>query len=63
VAYYYDYIWDLNPDQLILDRELDTKKLGWQAGDMFVLVEGSNNQKFLRRMDQLDKFVRGIGNA
>jgi hypothetical protein len=63
VAYYYDYIWDLNPDQLILDRELDTKKLGWQTGDVFVLVEGSNNQKFLRRMDQFEKFVRGIGNA
>lgn len=59
---YYDYIWDMNPDQLILDKELDTKKLGWQPGDVFVLVEGANQQKYLRKMNALEKFTRGIAN-
>jgi len=57
---YYDYIWDLNPDQLILDKELDTKKLGWQPGDVFILVEGANKQKYLRKMRVVEKFTRGI---
>ena len=59
---YYDYIWDLNPDQLILDKELDTKKLGWSPGDVFVLVQGSNDQKYLRKMNVLERFTRGIDN-
>lgn len=59
---YYDYIWDLNPDQLILDKELDTGKLGWKPGDVFLLVEGSNNQKYLRKMSALERFTRGITN-
>ncbi len=57
---YYDYIWDLNPDQLILDQELNTEKLGWKLGDVFLLVEGANNQKYLRKMSVLERFTRGI---
>lgn len=57
---FYDYIWDLNPDQLILDKELPTDKLGWKPGDIFVLVEGSNQHKYLRKMNTLEKFTRGI---
>lgn len=59
---YYDYIWDLNPDQLILDKELDIQKLGWNSGDVFVLVEGQNSQKYLRKMSALERFTRGINN-
>jgi hypothetical protein len=59
---YYDYIWDLNPDQLILDKELDTKKLGWKPGDVFVLVEGSNKQNYLKKISVLERFTRGIEN-
>ncbi len=59
---YHDYIWDLNPNQLILDKELDTAKLGWQPGDIFVLAEGANKQKYLRKMSVLEKFTRGIAN-
>ena len=62
MAYYYDYIWDLNPDQLILDRELNTEKLGWSNGDVFVLVEGANKQKYLRKMSVLERFTRGLTN-
>ena len=60
---YHDYIWDLNPDQLILDKELDTAKLGWKPGDVFVLVEGINKQKYLRKMSVLERFTRGLENA
>ena len=59
---YYDYVWDLNPDQLILDKELNTAKLGWKIGDVFVLVEGSDSQKYLRKMNVLERFTRGIAN-
>jgi len=55
---YIDYIWDLNPDQLILDRELDINKLGWQTGDVFKLVD-INGRKVFRRMDPLQAFLEG----
>lgn len=59
---YYDYDWDLNPHQLILDKELDTTKLGWAVGDVFVLVEGTDQQKYLKKISMLEKFTRGIEN-
>lgn len=55
---YYDYIWDLNPDQLILDQELDINKLGWQTGDIFKLVD-INGRKVFRRVDPLQAFLEG----
>lgn len=55
---YHDYIWDLNPDQLILDQELDTSKLGWQTGDIFKLVD-INGRKVFRRIDPLQAFLEG----
>ena len=55
---YIDYIWDLNPDQLILDRELDISKLGWQTGDIFKLVD-INGRKVFRRVDPLQAFLEG----
>jgi len=56
--YYYDYVWDLNPDMLILDAELDTKKLGWQPGDVFKLVE-INGKKMIKKVDPLHAFLEG----
>ena len=56
--YYYDYVWDLNPDMLILDAELDTKKLGWQNGDVFKLVE-INGKKMFKKVDPLQAFLEG----
>lgn len=56
--YYYDYVWDLNPDMLILDTELDTKKLGWQTGDVFKLVE-INGKKMFKKVDPLQAFLEG----
>ena len=59
---YYDYDWDLEPTHMKLDKELDTNKLGWQPGDVFMLVEGDNQQKYLRKISALERFTRGIDN-
>jgi hypothetical protein len=56
---YHDYSWDLNPDQLLLDQELDIDKLGWKAGDLFKLIN-INGQVALRKVDPIEKFIRGI---
>lgn len=33
--HYFDYLWDLYPNKVILDSEIDIKKLGWVEGDLF----------------------------
>ena len=57
--HYYDYEWDLYPQSIVFDRELDTEKLGWQRGDLFklVVVEGRTR---LVKIDPLEKFTRGM---
>ena len=30
---YYDYEWDLEPNRILLDAELNIDKLGWRQGD------------------------------
>lgn len=55
---YYDYVWELNPDQLILDQELNIDKLGWKAGDIFKLVN-VNGRVMLRKIDPMAAFLEG----
>ena len=57
---YYDYEWELHPQVLVFDRELDTDKLGWQQGDLFKFVIDEDGRTALRKIDPLEKFVRGI---
>ena len=57
---YYDYEWELHPRALVFDRELDTDKLGWQQGDLFKFVIDEDGRTALRKIDPLEKFVRGI---
>ena len=56
---YYDYEWDLYPQSIVFDRELDMNKLGWQAGDVFKLVVAEGKTKLVK-MDPLEKFTRRI---
>jgi hypothetical protein len=56
---YCDYIWDLEPNRIVLDAELNTDRLGWQAGDCFKFVN-INGQQQLVKIDLLEKFTRGI---
>ena len=54
---HYDYEWDLYPNYLLLDKELDTDKLGWKAGDLFELVNKDGTQ-MLKKVDPLIKFLK-----
>ena len=53
-----DYTWDLSPDRIILDQELNIDKLGWKAGDLFKIIN-INGVAQLVKLDPLEKFVRG----
>ena len=54
---FYDYEWDLYPDSIVFDRELDIEKLGWKVGDVFRLVEEDGRMKLIK-IDTLEKFIR-----
>jgi hypothetical protein len=54
---YYDYEWDLEPNRILLDAELNVDKLGWQAGDYFQ-VKNVNGRAMLVKVDPLIKFLK-----
>ena len=54
---YYDYDWDLSPESIVLDNELNIDKLGWKAGDCFV-VQNINGRAMLRKIDPLEQFIK-----
>ena len=54
---HFDYQWDLYPDKIILDEELNVDKLGWKGGDYFRLVN-ANGKVMLVKVDPLVKFLR-----
>lgn len=53
---HYDYNWDLYPNMIKLDQELNTDKLGWKHGDLFKFVN-VNGQQLLKKVDPLEKFL------
>jgi hypothetical protein len=54
---YYDYAWDLEPNRILLDSELDIDKLGWKGGDYFQ-VTNINGRAMLVKVDPLEKFLK-----
>ena len=54
---FYDYEWDLYPDSIVFDRELDIEKIGWEVGDVFRLVKDNGRMKLIK-IDPLEKFIR-----
>jgi anaerobic selenocysteine-containing dehydrogenase len=54
---YYDYEWDLEPNRILLDAELDIDKLGWRHGDYFKIVN-VNGQAMLVKVDAVVKFIK-----
>lgn len=54
---YVDYDWDVNSERIVLDRELNIDKLGWKAGDCFV-VQNVDGRAMLRKLDPLEKFIK-----
>ena len=55
---YMDYNWDLSPNGIKFDEELDIDKLGWKSGDCFKIVN-RNGQAMLVKMDSVEQFTRG----
>lgn len=55
---HFDYEWDLHPDRIILDEELNTDRLGWRGGDMFKFVN-INGKQMLVKLDPVEQFTRG----
>jgi hypothetical protein len=56
--HFYDYEWDLYPNSIVFDRELDIDSLGWEIGDVFRLIEENGSTKLVK-VHPLEKFVRG----
>jgi hypothetical protein len=54
---YYDYDWDLEPNRIVLDAELNVDKLGWRNGDYFQ-VKNVNGRAMLVKIDPLIKFLK-----
>ena len=54
---YYDYDWDLSSERIVLDGELNIDKLGWKAGDCFV-VQNIDGRAMLTKVDPLVQFVK-----
>ena len=54
---YVDYSWDLEPNRIVLDQELDIDKLGWNSGDYF-RVTNVNGRVMLVKIDPLIKFLK-----
>jgi len=54
---YFEYDWDLEPNRILLDPELDIDKLGWRHGDYFK-VSNINGRAMLVKVDALEKFIK-----
>jgi len=54
---YYDYTWDLEPNRILLDSELNVDALGWRGGDYFQ-VRNVAGRVMLVKVDPLEKFLR-----
>lgn len=57
---YIDYRWDLEPNRILFDPELDIDKLGWKGGDIF-RVTNVNGRAMLVKVEPLEGFVREGG--
>ena len=53
-----DYDWDLSPDGIKFDEELDIDKLGWKHGDHF-MITNKNGRAMLIKVDPVVAFVKG----
>ena len=59
---YFDYTFDLDPNYIVLDEEINIDRLGWRAGDYFQ-VKNENGKVMLVKVDPLVAFVQGVGNG
>lgn len=55
---YIDYTWDLNPNGIKFDQELNIDRLGWKNGDMFT-IKNVDGQAMLVKVDPVVAFTNG----
>lgn len=55
---YVDYTWDLNPNGIVFDEELNIDKLGWTHGDYFKVVN-KNGRAMLVKVQPVEAFAKG----
>jgi hypothetical protein len=55
---HYDYEWDLDPERILIDSELNTDKLGYKHGDVFKFIN-MNGRQMLVKLDPVEQFIRG----
>ncbi len=55
---YIDYSWDLEPNRILFDEELDIDRLGWKHGDCFKITN-VNGRAMLVKLDPVEQFVKG----
>ena len=53
---YYDYNWDLSPNRILLDQELNIDALGWKHGDLFKVINIDGRAQLVK-IDPLTKFL------
>jgi hypothetical protein len=53
-----DYNWDLHPDRIILDEELNIDRLGWKNGDIFKITN-VNGRAMLVKVHPVVAFNEG----
>ena len=53
---YIGYNWDLTSTTIIPDEEINTRVLGWKAGDYWQVQE-QNGKKIFVKVDPLVKFL------
>jgi hypothetical protein len=55
---HFDYDWDLEPEWIKFDPELNIDKLGWKAGDCFKIVN-VDGRAMLVKLDPVEQFIKG----
>jgi len=55
---YVDYEWDLDPNKILLDEEINTDRLGWKHGDMFKFINIDGRQQLVK-VDPVEAFAKG----
>ena len=55
---HFDYDWDLEPDYIKFDKELNIDKLGWKHGDLFKIIN-IDGRAMLVKLDPVEQFARG----
>jgi hypothetical protein len=55
---HYDYDWDLEPEYIKFDPELNIDALGWKHGDCFKITN-INGRAMLVKLDPVEQFIKG----